>query len=115
MNIVTLVSLMALFCIIVIVLFNNEGFFFLFQAHLPFLLENDAKILRENFSNAELSFILHVLKHYENSNKDEFKQAPSEAADLFDVINKIKLKNHVSLLPTKLLRNHCVTFFRKDE
>lgn len=88
--------------------------FFPFQAHLPFLLENHAQILRENFTNAEISFILYVLKHYESSNNDELKGAPPEAADLFDVINKIKLKKHVSLLLTKPLRMyHCINFSRK--
>lgn len=71
----------------------------MFQAHLPFLLENNAKILRENLTNEELSFIFYVLKLYKNSNNDEFKEVPSEAAELFDVINKIKIKKHVSLLP----------------
>ncbi|XP_066246702.1 dynein regulatory complex protein 10-like [Euwallacea similis] len=62
-------------------------------AYLPYLLDNQARILKENFTSTEISFIFYVLKLYES--KDEPEEANTASLDdvgeCVDMINRIKI------------------------
>ncbi|XP_066151624.1 dynein regulatory complex protein 10-like [Euwallacea fornicatus] len=62
-------------------------------AYLPYFLDNQARILKENFASTEISFIFHVLKFYES--KDELKESKIGSPDVLersvDMVNRINI------------------------
>ncbi|KAL1494126.1 hypothetical protein ABEB36_009775 [Hypothenemus hampei] len=62
------------------------------MAHLPYLLENEGRILKEHLSEIEMDFLMHVLKAYGSSPiAEDTLDNLKINNEIFDTINNIKL------------------------